>query len=451
MGTATSVLVCDNRYPWLGGVNCTTDSVPFGQFGSNASITGIGTDISFVITGGFSLLTCFLVQVWCDRLRHHSYRKLLEPLVISFGDQQILRGLSLSIATLFFSSACTIDAYRYNVLAYLLMMAIVSHMSSVLVLRSYVQGQVVLSCVRFFLVLAQMIFAGYIFSSRVSDTFPTAVPSEGHNTTMVLPAVCFEHPGSEPYSALEDIPKSHTKDSAALTMYIMLFVFYGINLIITSAHVITYLRFPEYTWQKLHKKEEKAKVGSWFWWMGTFRGLVLLAATVIYIWAVIKMYELKHWMTNSGWMVGINLQNDNQWTFAQLLSALLLAAAPMAVLGAWSDFKLERKNIAEERAERLGIGPRPEPDPSGGDDRETFSASTPNPSYGSQTGLLGSRPGGNYSQPEFNTRRMSGYSGYSGNSMYRTGPPSYTDDIEMEQPFIPTRPALASVPSYRGD
>lgn len=296
------------------------------------------TDISFVITGGLSLLTCFLVQVWCDRLRHHSYRKLLEPLVVSFGDQQLLRGLSLSIATLFFSSACTIDAYRYNVLAYLLMMAIVSHMSSVLVLRSYVEGQIMLSCVRFILVATQMILAGYIFSSRVSDTFPTGIPnaSEGNNTTMVLPAVCFERPGSKPYTALQDIPHHHDKDSAALTMYIMLFIFYGINLIITTAHVITYYRFPEYTWQRLRKKEEAAKKGSWFWWMGTFRGLILLGAAVFYIWAVIKMYQLKHWMTNSGWMVGLNLQNDNQWTFGQLLSALLLAAAPMAVLGAWS-------------------------------------------------------------------------------------------------------------------
>jgi hypothetical protein len=276
------------------------------------------------------------VQVWCDRLRHHTYRKLLEPLVVSFGDQQLLRGMSLSIATLYSSSACTIDAYRYNILAYLLMMAIVSHMSSVLVLRSYVQGQIMLSCVRFALVLAQMIFVGYIYSSRVTDTFPTGVPSQGHNTTMILPAVCFEHPDSEPYSAFEDISHSHGKDGAALTMYIMLFVFYGINLIITSAHVITYLKFEEYTWQEQHKKEEAAKVWSWFWWMGTLRGFILLGANIMFVWALVRMYQLRDWMNSSGWMSPQNLQADNEWTFGQLLSAFMLAAAPMAVLGAWS-------------------------------------------------------------------------------------------------------------------
>ena len=256
--------------------------------------------------------------------------------MVSFGDQQLLRGLSLSVATLFSSSACTIDAYRYNVLAYLLMMTIVSHMSSVLVNRSYVEGQIMLSCVRFGLVLAQMIFAGYIYSSRVTDTFPTGVPSQGHNTTMVLPAVCFEYPDAEPYSAFADLPHSHSKDGAALTMYIMLFVFYGINLLITTAHVITYLEWPKFTWKYLHHNEERAERYSRFWWMGVCRGLLLLGANSMFVWALVRMYQLKHWMTNSGWMSPLNLQADNEWNFGQLLSVFMLAAAPMAVLEAWS-------------------------------------------------------------------------------------------------------------------
>ncbi|KAF8848435.1 hypothetical protein BDZ45DRAFT_283548 [Acephala macrosclerotiorum] len=423
MGTATSVLACSNRYPWLGEVNCTQGSVAFGEFGSNASITGIGTDISFVLTAGLSLFACGLVQLFCDRLRHHSYRKLLEPLVVSFGDQQILRGLSLSIATVFSSSACTIDAYRYNVLSYLLMMTIVSHMSSVLVLRSYVNGQIFLSCIRFFLVLAQMLFVGFIFSTRVTDTFPTGIPNidEAHNTTLVLPAVCFEHRGSKPYSGLEDVPKSHTKDSAALTMYIILFIFYGINLVITAAHVFTYCVKPKRTWEVLHKEEERAKMWSWFWYMGIFRGLILLSAWIIWIWSVIKMYELKHWMTHSGWMSGVNLQNDNQWTFGQLLSILLLAAAPMTVLDAWADFKLEREQEQKRRKEALLNGP------------SNLALSPMTPGAESQTGLL--NPQSPYgSRTRFGSTPISTYSGYS------AVPPSY-EEMEMQQSFggIPAR------------
>jgi hypothetical protein len=295
------------------------------------------TDISFVLTAGLSLLTCGLVQLVCDRLRNHTWRKLLEPLVVSFSDQQIIRGLSMSIATLYSSSACTIDAYRYNILCYLLLMTIVSHLSSILVLRSYVTGQIFLSCVRFGLVFAQIFFVGIIFSSRVTNGFPTGVPNanESNITTLVLPAVCFEQPSSKPYTGLEDIPKSHAKDSATFTPYILLAIFYAINIIITGAHVFTYLFNKERAWE-LRREEKIAPRGTWFWWLGIIRGLILFGAWMIWIWAVIKMYQLKGWMTASGWMSNENMQGDNEWTFGQLISILLLGAAPLTVLNAWS-------------------------------------------------------------------------------------------------------------------
>jgi hypothetical protein len=243
----------------------------------------------------------------------------------------------LSIATLYSSSACTLDAYRYNVLCYLLLMTIVSHLSSILVLRSYAKGQVFLSCIRFGLVFAQIFFVGILFSSRVIDGFPTGIPNsrEANTTALVLPAVCFEQPGSKPYTGLEDIPKSHAKDSATFTPYIILAIFYTINIIITSAHAFTYLFKKERAWD-LRQEEERAPKWSWFWWLGILRGLILLSAWIIWIWAVIKMYQLKAWMTNSGWMSNQNLQDDNQWTFGQLISIILLGAAPLTVLNAWS-------------------------------------------------------------------------------------------------------------------
>jgi hypothetical protein len=118
-------------------------------------------------------------------------------------------------------------------------------------------------------------------------------------------------------------------------MYIILLIFYGINIIITIVHVFTYLFNKQRTWEVRHKETVAAK-WTWFWWLGIMRGLVLLGAWIIWIWSVIKMYELKTWMTGSGWMSGANLENDNQWTFGQLLSVLLLAAAPMTLLDCWS-------------------------------------------------------------------------------------------------------------------
>lgn len=70
------------------------------------------------------------------------------------------------------------------------------------------------------------------------------------------------------------------------------------------------------------------------------RGLILLSAWIIWVWAVVKMYKLRAWIDGSGWMSGADLMNDSQWTFGQLLSVLLLAAAPMSFANAWSGMLL---------------------------------------------------------------------------------------------------------------
>ncbi|PVH67849.1 hypothetical protein DL98DRAFT_542845 [Cadophora sp. DSE1049] len=279
------------------------------------------TDISFVLTAGLSLLACGSVQLFCDRLRLHKLRWFLEPLVVSFSDQQIVRGLSMPIATLYTSSACTVDAYRYNILCYLILMTIVSHLSSILVLRSYVNGQKTLSIVRFGLVFAQIFFAGIIFSSRVTDDFPTAVS----NANLVLPAVCFQLPKSKPYSALEEIPGPHHKDIAAFSSYIVLAVFYAINIIFSIAHILTHYFRPGSTWE-MRSQEDRAKSGTWFWWLGLIRGFILLGA-----WGI--------------WGV-----EDNQWTFGQLLSIFILGAAPLSVLNAWNGF--QEKDVQEKMSVR---------------------------------------------------------------------------------------------------
>jgi hypothetical protein len=41
-------------------------------------------------------------------------------------------------------------------------------------------------------------------------------------------------------------------------------------------------------------------------------------------------------MNKSGWMSPQSLQEDNGWTFGQFLSLLLLGAAPLSLMNAWS-------------------------------------------------------------------------------------------------------------------
>lgn len=357
MGTASSVLECSTRYSWLPPIECRSGSVPFGSFGSNPAITGIGTDISFVLTAGLSLLFCSFVQLFCDRLRYHSLRQLFEPLVISFSDQQIIRGLSMSIATLYTSAACTLDAYRYDIVCYLILMTIVSHLSAVLVLRSYTDGQVALAVFRFALVFAQIFFAGLVFSSRLTTTFPTGIPSPSlaMNTTLVLPAVCFQLSDPHSYSGLEKIPPSSHKDVAAFSSYIILAAFYGISIMYTLTHVLTHLFWPGAS-NDVRQQEERALRWTWLWWLGIIRGTILLVAWILWAWSVVKLYQFRQWMNDSGWMSPQSLQEDNGWTFGQFLSLLLLGAAPLSFMNAWSSF---RKQTEEGIPRRSGFFPPP--------------------------------------------------------------------------------------------
>lgn len=264
----------------------------------------------------------------------------------------------MSIATLYTSTACSIDAYRYNILCYLVIMSIVSHLSSVLVLRTYVNGQPVIALIRFALVFVQIFFAGIIFSSRVTDSFPTEIPhgNAAQNTTLVLPAVCFSLADSKPYSGLEDISRSHRKDIAGFSSYIILAVFYFITVIFTIAHILTHYLKPGSSWEIRHQ-EERAEKGTWFWWMGLIRGTILLGAWIIWVWAVVKLYGLRQWMDGSGWMSQQSLMEDNEWTFGQLLSVFLLGAAPLAVLNAWSGFRLKEEE--DKRQNVSGFFPLP--------------------------------------------------------------------------------------------
>lgn len=317
------------------------------------------TDISFVIAAGLSLLTCGCVQLFCDRLRYQSLRRFFEPLVVSFSDQQLVRGLSMSIATLYTSAACSIDAYRFNILCYLVIMSIVSHLSSVLVLRSYVNGQPVIAAIRFGLVFVQVFFAGIIFSSRVTDNFPTGIPhANNRNTTgLVLPAVCFQLANAKSYSGLEDIPKLSHKVTPGFALYVILAIFYAITIVFTLAHIFTHYFKPGSSWE-VRYQEARAKKGTWFWWLGLIRGVILLGAWIIWTWSVVKLYGLRSWMNRSGWMSNQSLMEDNEWTFGQLLSVFLLGAAPLSLLNAWSSFHERRED--DKRNERMsGFFPLP--------------------------------------------------------------------------------------------
>lgn len=213
-------------------------------------------------------------------------------------------------------------------------MTIVSHLSAVLILRSYGSGYKILAVLRFGLVGCQIVFAGLVFSSRLTPSFPTGIPSanDTKNTTLVLPAVCFALADAKSYSGLEDIPANNHRDIAGFSSYIIMAVFYFINVIFSFAHIITLYFIPGSS-KQVRDMENRAPKLTWFWWLGVIRGGIVVAAWIIWGWAVTELFLFRAWMIHSGWM-GDQALADDGLTFGQLLSVFLLAAAPLSVINA---------------------------------------------------------------------------------------------------------------------
>lgn len=199
------------------------------------------------------------------------------------------------------------------------------------------RGALVLEALRFGLVFAQVCFAGLVLSARETNVFPTGIPNadDVRNTTLVLPAVCFQRENVMPYQGLQDIPHAAHKDISAFSSYIIIAVFYAITVVYAIVHILTHL-FASGTGWEVRQKEERARRWSWFWWLGITRGMILLGAWIIWIWAVAKLYILRNWMMWSGWMSKQSHMGDDSWTFGDFLNMSLLGAAVLSVVNAWN-------------------------------------------------------------------------------------------------------------------
>jgi hypothetical protein len=76
--------------------------------------------------------------------------------------------------------------------------------------------------------------------------------------------------------------------------------------------------------------------GSFRYNVGIFRGILLLVALGITIYTIVRLLALRSWMDQSGWLGEDN--EENKWTFGQLLPLIILLFAPLAILDAVPDF-----------------------------------------------------------------------------------------------------------------
>ncbi|KAI9728736.1 MAG: hypothetical protein M1828_002842 [Chrysothrix sp. TS-e1954] len=120
----------------------------------DADIAGIGVIVSFLASAGFVLLAALIAYRTglihesllniADREAYHArstgserWRGAMEKFVLVFSDQQVITGLAMLIAG--FAQFQTIDVYHWQVVVYLAWMSSNTHLTTLTVLRSYLQ------------------------------------------------------------------------------------------------------------------------------------------------------------------------------------------------------------------------------------------------------------------------------------------------------------------------
>ncbi len=82
--------------------------------------------------------------------------------------------------------------------------------------------------------------------------------------------------------------------------------------------------------------------GSLRYVLGWIRGFVLLLALIIVIYVGCNMWALRSWMDESSWLGEDNEEND--WTFGQMLPMLILLFAGLAVVDSFPDLLTDKSD-----------------------------------------------------------------------------------------------------------
>ena len=249
-------------------------------------------------------------------------RKILEAVILSFSDQQMITGLSLVIATRWYMG-CTISAYHYDIVCNLVLMSVVTHLCAVTFITPYFQ-HLGLGLCRIVLILLTFLFAGFMFAERNNTSFPTGKPSYAptnstHVPNLIAPAACFVSGNINITNQAEKtfmIMKGSSHVSG-FPEYIILLVFTLLSLGVAAIYsCVTPEKSPRIMW--------------WLWW---FRVPLLLAAWAIAIATTSEFWLMRIWMHDSIWPAD-NAEYD--WTFGQFLPLLLMMLAGLAFVEAFS-------------------------------------------------------------------------------------------------------------------
>ena len=275
-------------------------------------------------------------------LRYSTLRKLLEPVAISLSDQQIATGISLCASTLFSKVRCTVNVYHYDVICNLVLISILSHLAGTLGLRGYTTHKPkALGLVRIVLMTVQAVFVAMLFWKRHESNFPTQAQTgtDYLNTPFILAVACFQNGANE--TLLQEFDTDHSSGGIGLLAFV--FIFYLLMLTVAWLQMlcIDYQAGPSEGEMPNWSGDTGDRLRIILGWT---RPVIIVYTTAVLIVTALDLLKLRSWMGASGWLGKDN--DENEWTFGQLLPVVLTGFTLLAFLDAVPDYLDARAKAA---------------------------------------------------------------------------------------------------------
>lgn len=248
---------------------------------------------------------------------------IFESLLTAFSDQQIISGLSLLIVA--GHSGCEISAYIYNIVCFLLVMNLITHLNALTNTPSWFGPKYQSLCralvnalLRLILVIVVLILSGIMLGARTGVPFPSDA-----GVMATFPAACFENANSlqgvDAFISFAQNNTVATMDNGFpqyLTLVIDLFVIIPIMILAAL------------------KSLRRRPTGCRMCLSLSLRTLTTSVTTAVLIWLTIGYINQRKTMELSQWYVPD--PTADQYTYLDVVTWALLASSVITFVNAFT-------------------------------------------------------------------------------------------------------------------
>ncbi|KAK0662479.1 hypothetical protein QBC41DRAFT_340681 [Cercophora samala] len=282
--------------------------------------------MAFGVSIGIALLIHFLdlVEICTGRDRSVPIRRIhhiLNRILVSWSDQQIVLGLAISTAAL--DQWCSFSTYHLNIIKHWLIISSITHVNALLVHCNYFQKKKMAATgLRGLLISLHVIFTGVVVFSN-GQSADNKIPEIHHQTPLqILPASCFFTNSTRS----NNIDQMHLATPQTETGYLSsksLFI-WGIVLIVSSI-----LTLPRHLWDI----EDGTKRHLVVWGVRLVQLALNLTLGVL---AIGGVENIRSWMSKQG-LIDVSDGSESDYSYGQYLSAFLALFAAFQIAESFLD------------------------------------------------------------------------------------------------------------------